>query len=132
VFLPCDVEGQTCCGQPAFNSGYWDEARAIAEHSLDGGAADGAGRRFFVNRSQHQGIAGALERAGDGDRRRVEFEAEFRAGGAELDDVVVAQARGVVDALAVEEGAVAALQVDDGEVVGRFGVAHDLDVLAAD
>lgn len=20
-------EGQTCCGQPAFNAGYWDEAR---------------------------------------------------------------------------------------------------------
>lgn len=23
---------QTCCGQPAFNSGYWDEARRVAEH----------------------------------------------------------------------------------------------------
>jgi L-lactate dehydrogenase complex protein LldE len=23
---------QTCCGQPAFNSGYWDEARAVAQH----------------------------------------------------------------------------------------------------
>jgi len=22
--------GQTCCGQPAFNTGYWDEARALA------------------------------------------------------------------------------------------------------
>jgi len=22
-------EGQTCCGQPAFNSGYWDEARDV-------------------------------------------------------------------------------------------------------
>jgi L-lactate dehydrogenase complex protein LldE len=34
----CEVdvpEGQTCCGQPAFNSGYWDEARSVAEHSLD-------------------------------------------------------------------------------------------------
>jgi L-lactate dehydrogenase complex protein LldE len=27
-------EGQTCCGQPAFNSGYRDEARAIARHTL--------------------------------------------------------------------------------------------------
>lgn len=27
-------EGQTCCGQPAFNSGYWDEARAVAEHQM--------------------------------------------------------------------------------------------------
>lgn len=27
-------EAQTCCGQPAFNSGYRDEARAIARHTL--------------------------------------------------------------------------------------------------
>jgi L-lactate dehydrogenase complex protein LldE len=36
--LGCEVdypEGQTCCGQPAFNSGYWDQARAVAEHSLE-------------------------------------------------------------------------------------------------
>jgi len=36
--LGCEVdypEGQTCCGQPPFNSGCWDEARSIAEHSLD-------------------------------------------------------------------------------------------------
>jgi L-lactate dehydrogenase complex protein LldE len=26
-------EDQTCCGQPAFNSGYRDEARAIARHT---------------------------------------------------------------------------------------------------
>jgi len=26
---------QTCCGQPAFNSGYWDEARASARTILD-------------------------------------------------------------------------------------------------
>ena len=26
---------QTCCGQPAFNSGYWDEARDVASHFLD-------------------------------------------------------------------------------------------------
>jgi L-lactate dehydrogenase complex protein LldE len=26
--------GQTCCGQPAFNSGYFDEARQVAEHFL--------------------------------------------------------------------------------------------------
>lgn len=25
---------QTCCGQPAFNSGYWDEASALAEKFL--------------------------------------------------------------------------------------------------
>jgi L-lactate dehydrogenase complex protein LldE len=25
-------EGQTCCGQPAFNTGYWNDARPCAEH----------------------------------------------------------------------------------------------------
>ena len=25
-------ENQTCCGQPALNTGYWDEARPCAEH----------------------------------------------------------------------------------------------------
>jgi L-lactate dehydrogenase complex protein LldE len=25
-------EEQTCCGQPAFNSGYWEEARPVARH----------------------------------------------------------------------------------------------------
>lgn len=28
-------EGQTCCGQPAFNGGAWDDARAMAKHTLD-------------------------------------------------------------------------------------------------
>jgi L-lactate dehydrogenase complex protein LldE len=28
-------EAQTCCGQPAFNSGWWDEARSVARHFLD-------------------------------------------------------------------------------------------------
>jgi L-lactate dehydrogenase complex protein LldE len=27
-------EGQTCCGQPAFNSGYREEARTVARHFL--------------------------------------------------------------------------------------------------
>jgi L-lactate dehydrogenase complex protein LldE len=26
---------QTCCGQPAFNAGYTDEARALARHTID-------------------------------------------------------------------------------------------------
>ncbi len=25
-------EDQTCCGQPAFNTGYWDEARQVVHH----------------------------------------------------------------------------------------------------
>ncbi len=32
VHFPMD---QTCCGQPAFNSGYRDDARAMARHFLD-------------------------------------------------------------------------------------------------
>jgi len=28
-------EAQTCCGQPAFNTGYWDEARTVARYFLD-------------------------------------------------------------------------------------------------
>jgi L-lactate dehydrogenase complex protein LldE len=32
----CDFDRrQTCCGQPAFNSGYVDEARRVAEHFVD-------------------------------------------------------------------------------------------------
>jgi L-lactate dehydrogenase complex protein LldE len=34
----CDVKynpKQTCCGQPAFNSGYWDEAKTVATKFLD-------------------------------------------------------------------------------------------------
>ncbi len=27
--------GQTCCGQPAFNAGCWDDARAMARHVVD-------------------------------------------------------------------------------------------------
>ena len=28
-------ERQTCCGQPAFNSGYWEEARKVVRHFSD-------------------------------------------------------------------------------------------------
>ncbi len=28
-------EAQTCCGQPAFNAGFQDDARAVAEHFMD-------------------------------------------------------------------------------------------------
>jgi L-lactate dehydrogenase complex protein LldE len=28
------LEDVVCCGQPAFNSGYWDEARPVAERNL--------------------------------------------------------------------------------------------------
>ena len=35
--LGCEVvfpEDQTCCGQPAFNSGDWPAARTVARHAL--------------------------------------------------------------------------------------------------
>jgi len=28
-------QGQTCCGQPAYNSGYWEEARRVAAAQID-------------------------------------------------------------------------------------------------
>ncbi len=28
-------EGQTCCGQPAFNCGYWEEARRVARSQVE-------------------------------------------------------------------------------------------------
>lgn len=36
--IGCDLdfpEGQTCCGQPGFNSGYWDYARPLAERFVN-------------------------------------------------------------------------------------------------
>lgn len=36
--LGCDVDfprDQTCCGQPAFNSGYWSDARSVAKNFLN-------------------------------------------------------------------------------------------------
>jgi L-lactate dehydrogenase complex protein LldE len=33
----CDVgynAAQTCCGQPAFNAGFWDDARVVCEKFL--------------------------------------------------------------------------------------------------
>jgi L-lactate dehydrogenase complex protein LldE len=36
-FLGCEVHynpEQTCCGQPAFNAGYWDEAKEVGEKCI--------------------------------------------------------------------------------------------------
>lgn len=36
--LGCEVafpKAQTCCGQPAYNAGYWKEARQMADHTLE-------------------------------------------------------------------------------------------------
>jgi len=38
---------QTCCGQAAFNSGYWDEAKAVGEKFI----RDCSGNRFVVGPS---------------------------------------------------------------------------------
>jgi len=38
---------QTCCGQPAFNSGYWKEARIVAKKFL----YDFSGKKFIVSPS---------------------------------------------------------------------------------
>ena len=69
--LGCEVSynaKQTCCGQPAFNAGYWDEARAVASkflHDFEGegyivspsGSCTGFARNYyeklFDNSSDH-------------------------------------------------------------------------------
>lgn len=34
--VPCEFPAaQTCCGQPAFNTGYWDEARQLARRQAE-------------------------------------------------------------------------------------------------
>lgn len=36
-YLGCDIElpdGQTCCGQPAFNAGDWDNSRKVVRHMV--------------------------------------------------------------------------------------------------
>lgn len=43
----CDVEynpNQTCCGQPAFNAGFWEEAKSVATKFI----TDFEGRDFIV------------------------------------------------------------------------------------
>lgn len=69
--LGCDVyynAKQTCCGQPAFNAGYWDEAKSVAKkflHDFDGdgyivspsGSCTGYARnsfpKMFDNSAEH-------------------------------------------------------------------------------
>lgn len=48
--LGCEViynENQTCCGQPAFNSGFWPEAKEVAQKFLD----DYSGQHYIVSPS---------------------------------------------------------------------------------
>ncbi len=39
-------EGQTCCGQPAFNSGFFDQARTVARHFM--GVFEGGNYDYVV------------------------------------------------------------------------------------
>ncbi|WP_269522841.1 (Fe-S)-binding protein [Coraliomargarita parva] len=42
-FLGCDIElpdGQTCCGQPAFNAGDWENSRKVVRHVVKTFAGD--------------------------------------------------------------------------------------------
>jgi L-lactate dehydrogenase complex protein LldE len=86
---------QTCCGQPAFNSGFWDEARPAARHFLDtfehadyivaasGSCASMCGHHFadlFQNDPQQ------LERARRLDARLFEF-SRFLLDVAKTDDL---------------------------------------------
>src|SRR5574343_1488286 len=41
--LGCEIiynPNQTCCAQPAFNSGYWDEAKQVAQKFLNDFSAE--------------------------------------------------------------------------------------------
>ncbi len=45
------LEEQTCCGQPAFNSGYQDDARVVAERFLnifEKAINDGSGKEIYI------------------------------------------------------------------------------------
>ena len=52
-------EAVACCGQPAFNSGYWDEARMVAGKTLRYDSAkqtfDDAAATAMVRRSYRDG-----------------------------------------------------------------------------
>lgn len=49
-------EELTCCDQPAFNCGYWDETRPIAERVLNREGRRGGGNRVRLTRIDDQEI----------------------------------------------------------------------------
>ena len=66
-------EKQTCCGQPAFNSGYWEQARGVIHHFCDvfgdyrwivspSGSCVAMCRVFFGQVDPHQRIVGVGRR----------------------------------------------------------------------
>ena len=54
---------QTCCGQPAYNSGYWDDARVVAARFLDVFRWRWADRRAvgFLRRNGQAPLCGAVQ-----------------------------------------------------------------------
>jgi L-lactate dehydrogenase complex protein LldE len=48
---PAYPKGQTCCGQPAFNSGFFGEARGVARHFMDVFEQDGEEWDYIVTPS---------------------------------------------------------------------------------
>ena len=71
--LGCAVdfpEAQTCCGQPAFNSGYRDEARGVAAHFLD--TFDGCDYVVAPSGSCTSMVTHHYEELFAGDARRLE------------------------------------------------------------
>lgn len=88
-------EAQTCCGQPAFNSGYWDEARKVADHFLrvfadsdyivipSGSCCSMVGHHFA---DLYQGDAAKLRQAHELESRVWEF-SKFLTEVARVDDV---------------------------------------------
>jgi L-lactate dehydrogenase complex protein LldE len=75
----CEVnfpEEQTCCGQPAFNSGYWQDARPVAERFVrvfgraecvvcPSGSCTAMVRRFYPELLDGTRIAGDAKRLGE-------------------------------------------------------------------
>lgn len=86
--LGCAVEfrrEQTCCGQPAFNSGYWNEAKPLARRFLDvfadaeaivcpSGSCATMARVFYPElfAPRAHGVAGPAADAGAADRARAQ------------------------------------------------------------
>ena len=56
-------ENQTCCGQPAFNSGYRAEARTVARHFLDTFESSESIVEFTLLKLQARSSTGLLQRA---------------------------------------------------------------------
>jgi L-lactate dehydrogenase complex protein LldE len=87
-------EDQTCCGQPGFNSGYWDDARPLAERFLrvfgdaelivsPSGSCTTMVRVFYPQLLENSPLAGEAEQIG---QRTYEF-SEFLLKVAKVTDV---------------------------------------------